>query len=131
VVEIRHGDDFRNFCCLGAILYWPIFHWDIVQGVNSFRIALARAAVHLQGAQSGDSCMLRQLGTLGGLHDAAKYISAMAGVTKMSAEEVEHLHHAAAAAPSQQRPVLLRTSKHNLSGGADNIHHAQCVPSHL
>lgn len=118
--------------CLGApILYWPIFHWDIVQGVNSFRIALARAAVHLRGAQTGDSCMLHQLGTLGGLHDAARYISAVAGATKMSAEEVEHLHHAAAAAPSQKRPVLLQTSKHNLSGGAHNTHHAQCVPSHL
>jgi hypothetical protein len=103
----------------------------LLQGVNSFRIALARAAVHLRGAQTGDSCMLCQLGTVGGLHDAAKYTSAAAGATKMSAEEVERLHHAAAAAPSQQRPVLLQTSKHNLSGGADNIHHAQCVPSHL
>lgn len=117
---------------MGApILYWPIFHWDIVQGVNSFRIELARAAVHLRGVQTGDSCMLRQLGTLGGLHDAARYISAVAGATKMSAEEVERLHHAAAAVPSQKRPVLLQTSKDNLSGGAHNIHHAQCVPSHL
>ncbi len=116
---------------MGAILYWPVFHWDIVQGVNSFRIALARAAVHRRGAQTGDTCMLRQLGTLGGLHDAARYISAVTGATKMSAEEVERLHHAAAAAPSQKRPVLLQTSKHNSSGGAHNIHHAQCVPSHL